>query len=93
MGSQRLDIDLEALAYFITTLQTFNSELRTNWSTLKSRWQASSESWRDAKKAQFEGAVGWDEVIRMMEGYLTTSDQYTTFLKRLHQRGRDYIDS
>jgi hypothetical protein len=91
--SDRADIDVEALTYFIGTLQSFNSKLETDWRQLKSRWQASSDSWRDAKKDQFTEAVGWDEVIRMMEGYLATSEQYSNFLKKLEQRARDYLES
>ena len=91
--SDRADIDVEALRYFIGTLQDFNNELENKWGTLKSRWQASSDSWRDVKKDQFADAVGWDEVIRMMEGYLSTSDQYTNFLKRLEERATDYLQA
>ena len=91
--SSMIDIDLEALEYFISTLQSFNGELETKWGTLKSRWQASSDSWRDVKKDQFTGAVGWDEVINTMEGYLATSEQYTGFLKRLHEHGKAFIDA
>jgi hypothetical protein len=89
--SERADIDVEALRNFIGTLQGFNSKLETDWGQLKSRWQMSSESWRDRKKDQFTDAVGWDEVIRMMEGYLSTSQQYTDFLKRLEARAQDYL--
>lgn len=93
MSSNMVDIDVEALRYFIGTLREFNNELETRWSTLKSRWQASSDSWRDIKKDQFTGGVGWDEVIRMMEGYLSTSEQYTIFLQRLEERASSYLES
>ena len=89
----RADIDVEALRYFISTLQSFNNDLETKWGSLKGRWQASSESWRDAKKGQFEGTVGWDEVVKMMDGYLATSEQYTNFLKRLEERASAYLDA
>jgi hypothetical protein len=91
--SSLANIDVEALRYFISTLQSFNSDLDSKWGTLKSRWQASSDSWRDIKKDQFTGAVGWDDVIKMMEGYLATSEQYTTFLKRLEERAQSYLDA
>ncbi len=87
------NVDVEALRYFISTLQSFNSNLESNWKTLKTRWQASSESWRDVKKEQFTGTGGWDEVIRMMEGYLASSEQYIDFLKRLEERARGYLEA
>jgi hypothetical protein len=93
MSSERIDIDLEALESFISALQSFNSDLTSRWGTLKGRWQASSESWRDRKKDQFEGEVGWDEVIRMMEGYLSTSEEHVNYLKRLYARGSEYKDT
>ncbi len=89
----RADIDVEALRHFISTLQSFNSELESQWGTLQSRWNASSEGWRDAKKDQFESGVGWDEVVRMMDGYLASSEQYTNFLKRLEERATAYLES
>jgi|APSaa5957512622_1039677.scaffolds.fasta_scaffold05938_4 hypothetical protein len=91
--SDRADINVEDLRSFIGALQSFNGKLEGDWGQLKSRWQASSESWRDSKKDQFTDAVGWDEVIRMMEGYLSTSEQYANFLKRLEQRATDYLES
>lgn len=93
MSTGRIDVDLEALEFFISTLRDFNNNLQTDWRTLNSRWQASSESWRDIKKDQFEGAVGWEEVIRMMEGYLSSADEYTNFLMRLHEAGSGYLGS
>jgi hypothetical protein len=91
--SERANIDVEALRHFIGTLQSFNSKLETDWGQLKSRWQASSDGWRDKKKDQFTDAVGWDEVIRMMEGYLSSSQQYADFLKKLEGKASDYLDS
>ncbi len=90
--SERADIDVEALRDFIGTLKSFNSKLEADWGQLNSRWQASSDSWRDKKKDQFTEGVGWDEVIRMMEGYLSTSEQYTNFLQRLEQRASAYLE-
>jgi hypothetical protein len=87
------DIDVEALDSFIQALRGFNSDLEGRWSNLKGRWNASSESWRDVKKDQFTSAVGWDEVIRMMEGYLSTAEQYTNFLIRLSEKAHSYLDS
>jgi len=93
MSNGRIDVDLEALEFFISTLREFNNSMQTDWRTLNSRWQTSSESWRDIKKDQFEGAIGWDAVIRMMEGYLSTADDYTNFLIRLHEAGTGYLGS
>ncbi len=92
MSASGINIDIEALQYFISTLQSFNSNLDSQWSTLKGRWMASSESWRDIKKDQFQGAVGWDDVIRTMENYLATSEQYTRFLKRLEEHGTNFLN-
>ena len=88
----RLDIDIDALEHFIGVLQSFNSNLENDWSRVNSSWRETSDSWRDIKRDQFEGAVGWDGVMRMMEGYLSTGEQYTTFLKRLAEAGRGYQD-
>lgn len=90
--SQKAEVDVDALFHFISTLKSFNSELESRWSALKSSWQASSESWRDIKKEQFTGAVGWDEVVRMMEGYLSTSENYTSYLQGLHERASAYLE-
>jgi hypothetical protein len=87
------NIDVEALEYFISRLQSFNNEMESKWGGVKSSWQAASDSWRDAKQTQFTDAVGWDEVIRMMEGYLSTSEQYVNFLKRLDERARAYLET
>jgi len=92
--SQRAEVDAEALYYFITQLKSFNNDLVNNWNRLKSRWQASSDTWRDIKKDQFSssvGTAGWDDVIRMMEGYLSTSEEYSNWLQNLHDRATDYL--
>jgi hypothetical protein len=90
--SNAANIDVDALEHFIGKLQSFNNEMETGWRSVKSSWQTTSESWRDIKQTQFADAVGWDEVIRMMEGYLSTSDQYVTFLKRLDEAARAYLN-
>ena len=89
----RADIDVAALRDFIGTLQGFNGNLNDSFSQLKSRWGTASDSWRDVKKDQFAGAVGWDEVIHMMEGYLSKSDDYLNFLKKLEQNATNYLES
>lgn len=88
----RAQIDVQALRDFIGTLQKFNSELENNWGALDGRWNETSSSWRDIKKDQFQSTIGWDEVRRMMRGYLSTSDQYLNFLKRLEQTATAYLD-
>jgi len=90
---ERADINLADLQAFITSLRDFNAELEGRWANLMARWNSSSESWRDIKKDQFTGAVGWDEVIKTMENYNSTSEQYTNFLIRLHEKGEDYLNS
>lgn len=92
-SADKLDIDVEALESFIAALRQFNNDLESNWAHLNDRWMQSSESWRDVKKDQFTGAVGWDEVIRMMQGYLQTSEQYTNFLQRLDERARNFLEA
>ena len=90
--SSLANINVEALRFFIGTLQDFNSELESNWGSLNSRWQAASDTWQDVKKDQFTGTVGWDDVIKMMEKYLSTSEEYANFLKRLEERATAYLD-
>jgi len=84
--------DLEQLGTFISSLRSYNDNFQSQWSRLDSHFGSLREVWEDANVTKFTESVGWSDVERQMQNYISTSEQYVDFLKRLYDRLESYLN-